>query len=389
MSCQKFIFKGYIIVVCLFLTETHSRCTTTFITTCEKVSDVSRQGKNEWKNLIISNDQCSKTISSAPNEILKPGGFQKTTNLEELFIIEKVNEIQPGAFNGLNQLTYLKLYKNRVKVIPRGAFSNLTQLFKLDLQDNSIENIEHGLFQDSSISVINLSYNKVNNIQVDKLDLPGLRKLIFTNNDISLMVSGCFHENLEYLNLDNNQIVEIEEGVLKPLQNLKELILSNNKLNGIEISFTLPNLEKLDLSHNEIQGIKEGSFKEFFELKFLYLGYNRITYLNPSVFPEDSNLQILHLHQNALMNLDERVGTNLPYLKEMSIGGNPWACPCLEVIVQYFDKKNIQQPECEREFFDSGISAVCWVTGDKCTGDEVLTTKIYNDFKEAIKTPTC
>lgn len=375
--------------MCLFLTETHSKCTRTFITTCDKVSDVTRQGKSEWKNLIISNDQCSKTTSSIPNEILKQGGFKKTPNLEELFIIEKVNEIQPGAFNGLDQLTYLKLYKNFIKVIPRGAFSNLTQVFKLDLQNNFIENIEHGLFQDSSISVINLSYNKVNNIQVDKLDLPGLRKLIFTNNDISLMVPGCFHENLQYLNLDNNQIVEMEEGVLKPLENLKELILSNNKLNGIAVSFSLPNLEKLDLSHNEIQGIKEGSFKEFFELKYLYLGYNRITYLNPNIFPKESNIQIFHLHQNALMNLDGRVGMYLPYLKEMSIGGNPWACPCLDVIMQYFGLNDIKQPECEREFFESGISSVCWVTGDTCTGAEVSTTEIHNNFQKSINSSIC
>lgn len=384
MSINISFFLRTLVTLLLFFVDVQCKCSTGFLTTCEKPTDIARYGKATWTNLIIANDQCSTNVFGPPDEVLRFRAFNKVLNLEQLYIVEKLVSIQPGAFDGLDQLTYLKLYKNLIKVIPRGAFSNLTQLFKLDLKDNSIENIEHGLFANSSITSIDLSNNKLTNIQVDMLVLPSLKKLIITNNDISLLVPNCFHENLEYLNLDHNNLVDLDEGVLQPLKKLKELILSNNKLNGIAISFPLENLEKLDLSHNQIQGIKDGSFSEFFELKYLFLGHNRISYLSPKVFPEGSNIQVLHLHQNAFINIDERIGAKLPLLHEMSIGGNPWACPCLEKIIEYFGRKNIRQPECELEFFANGESPVCSVTSGACTGKEVLTEEIYDEFKQAL-----
>lgn len=377
-----------LLACCLLLDNAEPKCTLTFIATCEKVSDVPRYAETSWRNLIIAKDQC-RTTSEGPNEVLKSDAFLATPNLEEIYISETLINIEPRAFNGLEQLTYLKLHKNVLKVIPKGAFSNLPQMFKLDLQENFIENIEHGLFENSSFVTINLSYNKMNNIQVGKLDFPNLMRLIMTNNDVSYIAPKSFHKNLEYLNLDHNSLVEIDENVLAQLSNLKELILSNNGLKFITSSLRLPSLEKLDLSYNDIKGIESGAFHDFPELTHLLLGHNDITYLSPDVFPIGNVITTLHLHHNSLLYLDTNVGDKLKRLKELSIGGNPWTCACLRKIADFVSAKNIVQPECDKKYYSGGDAAICSVIGDGCTGGEKLSKELLDKFKQSLQHVFC
>ncbi|KAK5641827.1 hypothetical protein RI129_010374 [Pyrocoelia pectoralis] len=222
------------------------------------------------------------------------------------------------------------------------------------------------------------------------LNIPSLETLIITNNHLQSLVEGCFHENLEYLNLEFNSLSQITEGVLKPLKNLKELNLSHNRFKGIELSYGLPSLESLDLSHNEIVVIVEDSFKNFWELKSLKLDHNYLTAISYKIFPTGNSITTLHLHYNAFMYIPETTAQILPKLREITIGGNPWACPCLVIVTGYLQEKNITQPECDRKYFSIGRSAVCVITDDEsCTYEEKLTQVDFNNFRSSLQQDLC
>ena len=377
-----------VLVLFILINKVKSICEKTHVNECEKVSDVDRFGQKTWENLVVSPHRCKKTDSHTLDEVLPPNAFSKVFNIDELIIVEKITGIDPGAFNGLKQLSLLRLYKNEIKIIPRNVFTNL-HIYKLDLQNNGIEYIAHELFQGSTISIINLSHNKLNNIQVNMLNLRSLEKIIITHNEIQSMAGDCFHENLEHLNMAHNSISQITEDVLKPLKNLKELNLSHNKFKGISLSYGLPSLETLDLSHNQIVVIEEGSFQRFWELKHLKLNHNYLTSISHKVFSIGNSITRIHLHYNAFMYIQEINARLLQKLEEFTIGGNPWACPCLQIIQFFAQANNITQPDCDLDYFSVGKSAVCVITKTTCTFDEKLNQNDFQNFQNSLSPDLC
>ncbi|KAF5308035.1 hypothetical protein FQR65_LT06409 [Abscondita terminalis] len=378
-----------LLLLCLLVITVKSKCTTTYVTYCETVSDVQRFALKSWENLMISPDMCSRGKVGTLDEILEPKFFGKAKNIEELYVMDKIHGVEAYSFDGLTQLTYIKLYKNQLKVIRRDAFANLFKPIKIDLQHNSIENIGHGLFTNSTVININLSHNKLTNLQIDALNLPTLEKLSVKHNDISYIAAGSFHENLQYLDLAHNSLSQFDKGVLETLINLRELVLSHNRLKGIAIHYGLPSLEKLDLSHNEIVHIEDKSFSMFPDLKHLKLNHNYITYLSHNVFAIENNIRSLHLHYNAIMQLQEPVGRILQQLEEITISGNPWACPCLNMITSYLTERNVTQPDCDTNYFAVGKSAVCVITEEVCTGGEKLTKEAFENFRNSLNIDLC
>lgn len=375
-------------LLCVFIVKVNTKCEKTFTNECETVKDVESYGQKNWESLIISPNKCNKTTSHTLDEVLPENAFNKTPNIEELTIVEKINAIEVGAFNGVKRLDLLKFYKNQLTVLPGLAFANLS-IHKLDLSHNSIENIVPDLFKQSTVTIINLSHNKLSTIPINILNLPSLRYLILSNNNLQSLADECFHENLEHLNLGFNGIVQVEDGVIKPLKNLKELYLSNNRLKGIQISYPMRSLETLDLSQNEIDKIAEGSFGQFLKLRRLILDNNYLTSLPPKIFPIPNSIVTLYLHSNAFMYITEDTTKALQKVREVTTHGNPWACACLNRFYNFLQEYNITQPECDRRYYSEGNTAVCILTGDICTYNEKLTQAHFQSFRGTTKQKYC
>ncbi|OXB53461.1 hypothetical protein ASZ78_016493 [Callipepla squamata] len=170
---------------------------------------------------------------------------------------------------------------------------------------------------------------------------------------------------LESLDLDRNKLRSIT-GISK-LGNLKKLIVSKNEIvdfpNEIQ---SLVYLEKLELNQNQIRVIPEGIFCHLPRLKHLRLNNNRLgalprdlaacqgslQYLNISnnlfrTFPQPvlqlANLQELHVQNNALRQLPRELFQGQA-LKMFKANGNPLREPPIEVcaggiqqILNYFN----------------------------------------------------
>ncbi|XP_017783381.1 PREDICTED: leucine-rich repeat-containing protein 15-like [Nicrophorus vespilloides] len=347
-------------------------CVTTFATICSTVDDVKTLGNEEWTELIVGEEMCGKrTTIGRPREHLAVETFTKSPNLRMLYLVEKVRNIEVGAFQTVGNLNYLKLYKNLIKVAALGTFSGFRHLAMLDLQHNSIENLATGCFANSSIESIDVSNNLISSIATGVVDLPGLLRLSISHNRLVHLAERCFNEDLEHLDLSYNSLSHIDLGVLNGLKNLKTFILNHNKIKAIIPIPFLKKLQILDVSSNGVQHIEDKAFTDNLDLQELYLNNNSIKYVSHTSFPTQSNLITLHLHRNLLTLLTGDLGNALPKLKHITIGGNPWACSCLTIIQTYFNMKGIQFEQCDLTHLTDGLNPVCYASGSReCVGNE-------------------
>lgn len=260
----------------------------------------------------------------------------------------------------------------------------------LDLSHNRIENIVHGCFEDSSITSINLSNNKLTNLQVGQLNVPSVERLILSHNTINFFAPGCFHPNLKYLNLEDCYISDLNVDIFNNTIDLQTLILSNNKLKTVpEIPGLQSSLEYLDLSHNEITDIAPNAISSLYGLRTLDLSYNKLRTIHAEDFA-DIALEKLYLHWNILVNIDPNVPDRVLYLREFSFAGNPWPCPCLQQIERFVEMRNITQPPCDIKYFKQSNLPICMDYGDsRCIGREQLNSAEYVRFLRATRRFSC
>jgi len=172
---------------------------------------------------------------------------------------------------------------------------------EVDCVDRGIQSFAqlHLNFEDSRVTRLSLSHNKLTTVPTNISDMA----------------------NLENLNLWNNQIEELPT-TISSLPNLKILNVGMNRLNKLPRGFgSFPRLEILDLTYNNLREQSlPGNFFFIPTLRALYLGDNDF-----ESFPEDvshlTNLQILVLRENDLIDLPRQLA-ELKKLKELHIQGN-------------------------------------------------------------------
>lgn len=379
--------RRYLLLVYIcYVLQCESKCSTTILTTCEKIDDLKRYGKSSWKIVLVENDRCARGMKSENEEVLKFGAFNRSCNLEQLYISKRLNNIEQNAFYCLNSLRYLKIWGNVLKVIRHRAFSQFQKLDVLDIQDNSVENIAHGFCKDSAIREINLSNNKLSNIQVDMLDSPILEKIVLAHNQISFLAPNSFNEALLFLDLSHNALETIDSNAFGNQKNLRELDVSHNKIKNLYQNLAMESLEALDASHNQIQEIQAELFKDMANLRYLYLNNNNLKSF-PQNFFFGLDLKALHVHRNSLTGL---YAPSLTHLTEISIGGNPWKCSCLLQIMQFIGENKIGQLKCDSEFISDGNNPVCVI--DKvsmCDGSDLTSDRDLSQFNDSVQHYRC
>lgn len=383
-------FLIIVLVIAHKLLQADFKCVTSFATTCERLSDISGYATPIWDTLIIKPNECNSGKVQKSSEVLTAGVFNTTSSLEYLYISEKLSSIETGAFSGLENLKYLKLWGNQLKVLPKGAFLNFNNLQKLDLRHNKIENLVHGFCGNSFIKEIDLSSNDLTNIQVDMLDLESLEILNLAHNRLSFIAPQSFHITCIELDLSYNNLESFQANTVENLPNLRRLVIPHNKLTTIPLLTALQSLDLLDLSYNNLNTIPNEAFSHLPELKTLYLDNNNLKELNPSAFTRTVNIKTLHLHRNNLTSLADGLFNNtFPELKEVTIGANPWFCKCLTEITRYVKRRKIQLSRCEEQYFSDGKAPVCVSIRADCGKGAKLSDGVYGEFASALGNYKC
>ncbi|NXP53560.1 ECM2 protein, partial [Heliornis fulica] len=213
-------------------------------------------------------------------------------DLKNLFTLElegnKLSEanVSPLAFYPLKSLCYLRLGRNKFRIIPQGLPATLEELY---LENNQIEEVSEICFNHTrNINVIVLKHNKLEEHRIAPLAWINQENL----ESIDLSYNKLYHvpsylpKSLLHLVLIGNQIERIPGyvfGHMKP--GLEYLYLSFNKLtdDGIDpVSFfgAYHSLRELFLDHNELKSVPFG-IDQMRKLRFLRLNNNKIRTVPP------------------------------------------------------------------------------------------------------------
>ncbi len=196
---------------------------------------------------------------------------QRLTDLEGLQLIKNINTvqyldlgynqlttIQPGTFNGFDNLINLNLFDNQITTIHVNTFNGLTNLQDLNLGKNQITTLHAHTFNNlTNLQDLNLGTNRITTIQTNTFNsLTSLRKLGLYNNQITTLHANIFNSltNLRKLGLYNNQITTLHANIFNSLTSLQTLNLGKNKLTTIQPTMfsSLNNLQTLHIISNQL-----------------------------------------------------------------------------------------------------------------------------------------
>ncbi|NWY75591.1 ECM2 protein, partial [Erithacus rubecula] len=226
--------------------------------------------------------------------------------------------VSPLAFYPLKSLSYLRLGRNKFRIIPQGLPATLEELY---LEHNQIEEVSEICFNHTrNINIIGLKHNKLEEHRIAPLAWINQENL----ESIDLSYNKLYHvpsylpKSLLHLVLIGNQIERIPGYVFGHMRpGLEYLYLSFNKLtdDGIDsVSFfgAYHSLRELFLDHNELRAVPFG-IDEMRKLRFLRLNNNKIRTVPPERIcrshsshehseeeSEDSHLEHVHLENNYI-----------------------------------------------------------------------------------------
>lgn len=312
-------------------------------------------------------------------------GVEKT--LKTLDLSFNLIELFPSAISSLKTLVYLSLKSNLLRflnksdlhgsrvtlevldlsgnlftIVPKLTLKHLTKLTRLSLQDNKIYKIYRDDFQGwgKLLTTLSLANNKMTYLSADTfVHLTKLKELKLSFNnlmyldtkvflplrkcleflDLSSAFSNFNHpvdtfvrdmENLEWLQLDHNNISKISYDNIKSVRKLRHVDLSNNNLQEIpsylfstlnnnnnflsavhfgnnditvlksETFSNLPRLASVVLFGNKIYEIESNSFQNCQFLHSVVLSNNNISYISSQAFYNLSRLSSIYLQDNRL-----------------------------------------------------------------------------------------
>lgn len=230
-----------------------------------------------------------------------------------------ISAIRPSTFAELRYLQQLDLSRNSLKDLNETAFTGLRALRKLYLQTNDIHNIQQRTFSNlPNVDHIDISFNSLSSFSGDVfgMELPRLRKLFLKSNSLLVLQPRSFDfvPALDYLSISFNDLTTLDAELFRPI----------------------PNLRKLHIGHNHIELLEAKLFNYTPRISDLIINHNRLTF-----FPD--------------------VDIDFNQLKRVSLEGNPWQCPCLEDVLGWLDRRNIDYRSKGNPYFE-GRRPLCVVT---------------------------
>lgn len=282
----------------------------------------------------------AEEITLAYNNInqINAGAFLGLENLKTLNLSHNLlGEVHKFSFENLRSLLVLDLSYNHIGVFENNAFKGLSRLEGLDLRGNSIRKIST-LSPLPNLLILRLDDNKMTSGSISNLRFASNIRLLYVQNNRLTNLEDVYtllanFPNLEYLQYGDNFIMwcTLNNNISIPLSNhLKVLDLEKISLQTIwaqgkclNLFDNLSQLNILTLNHNSLQSLPQGIFKGLNSVKYIDLSFNLLTYLQPNIFPE--RLQRVDLSYNLLAYPDPLALHSLSFI---NLTGNMFYCDC-------------------------------------------------------------
>ncbi|XP_054270602.1 toll-like receptor 7 [Macrosteles quadrilineatus] len=263
----------------------------------------------------------------------------------------KTIAIGRNSFDGLRELQVLDLSKSNVRSLPDEVFCSLGNLQVVNLTRNSIRDMnsigfsprQHKEFQETAVTTariecadaldlrsLDLSYNDIRTIPDDSgiTRLRRLQNLFLQDNDIADIGPNSFNGliSLRVLNMSNNRLESLPDGLFASCREIREIYLHNNTLYELArgLLHRLEQLLVLDLSNNQLSSnqIDDTTFVGLIRLIVLNLSHNALTRIDARTFKDLSFLQILDLRNNSIGFIEDNAFLPLYNLHTLNLAEN-------------------------------------------------------------------
>ncbi|KAI1711718.1 leucine rich repeat domain-containing protein [Ditylenchus destructor] len=250
-----------------------------------------------------------------------------------------------------DSLFHLSLAANQLPVVP-STVANLGRLLSLDLSNNHIDSSTPFSLLSTSIEVLDLSKNRLENVPIRlfkesmetmlRLNLSGneilevepylfqnftnLKELDLSNNKIKSLAYGMFHGlgELTDLRINNNSIYHVDVEVFSELsRKLTSLSMSHNLLVELPMAVgRLTRVKHIDLSYNQITKAYKFVLNKLSHLNRLILSHNNLRHVESYVFADSSHLTDLELSHNGIDVISSDAFEKCPRLKHIDLSSN-------------------------------------------------------------------
>ncbi len=267
-------------------------------------------------------------LSANHLEVLPETLFSNNKEIREIYLQNNgLYQVPAKLFSRLEQLVILNLSNNKISQIDDDPFSGLIRLVVLDLSRNALTHVKSKFFKDLLVlQILDLRNNSIGFIEENAfLPLYNLHTLNLAENRLHQISANLFNGLfvLSKLILSNNLIVNVHAQAFKNCSALKELDLSSNAITEIPIALTeLTFLRTLDLGENQITMLKNGLFKNMESLTGLRLVDNSIGNLTDGMFWDLPNLQVLNLSKNKVQQISHGTFTRNAQIQAIRLDNN-------------------------------------------------------------------
>uniref|UniRef100_A0A670ZEC7 Slit homolog 1 protein n=1 Tax=Pseudonaja textilis TaxID=8673 RepID=A0A670ZEC7_PSETE len=326
---------------------------------------------------------------------LPKGLFEGLFALQLLLLnANKINCLRVDAFQDLHNLNLLSLYDNKLQTIAKGTFSPLRAIQTLHLAQNPficdchlkwladylhVNPIETSGARCSSPR--RLANKRIGQIKSKKFRCSGTEdyrsklsgdcfadlacpekcRCEGTTVDCSNQKLSKIPEHLpQYtaeLRLNNNEFTVLEAtGIFKKLPQLRKINLSNNKITDIEegVFEGAAGVNELLLTSNRLENVRHKMLKGLESLKTLMLRSNQISCVSNDSFTGLSSVRLLSLYDNQITTVAPGAFDTLHSLSTLNLLANPFNCNChLAWLGEWLRKKRIVtgNPRCQKPYF--------------------------------------
>ncbi|XP_063366000.1 toll-like receptor 6 [Cydia amplana] len=205
-------------------------------------------------------------------------------------------------------------------------FELQSELLKLNLSFNCITHVHENSFRDLAVlSELDLSNNKLLNLDFNLSDLKSLKSFNIENNQIRKISKTTFRclKSLLKVNFSKNSIEEIEIFSFHDLEKVQVLDLSNNNLSGVVAPYTFQGLSltfELRLMYSDLTSLQDAAFFGMTALTLLNASHGDVKVLGYNVF-NGTTIWTLDLSHNLLIIF--RVNNSfLKHLVEIYLNNN-------------------------------------------------------------------
>ncbi|NWW79705.1 TLR5 protein, partial [Climacteris rufus] len=292
--------------------------------------------------------------------------FQSLGNLELLNLFQnKINQIQRQAFFGLGNLKVLNLSSNLLGELYDYTFEGLYSVMYVDLQQNHIGMIAEESFRKLvNLKIIDLRDNAIKRLPA----FPHLTSAFLGDNKLMSVADRAI--TATHLELERNWLADLGHlYILFQIPDLQYLFLKQNRFSDcvksanvignnqliymdlgenmlqlvwerdlcLDVFAALSKLQVLHLNNNYLSALPQKIFRGLTSLKRLNLASNLLSHLSPGLFPQ--SLTNLNLSGNQLLSPEPEIFMTLSIL---DITHNNYVCDCsLKNLLVWLNETNI------------------------------------------------